>query len=245
MFNTKPAGEPTQQKINLDGISVCIGMPSSRDIPPLTVRSMFATQRLCNAMQVPLELAIVAGNAVVQWARDEIVDLFLQSNCNRLFCIDSDIVWDENDFMKLVALSSVRDVVCASYPAKIDDGPTTFYVRYDDTKPIEPDEYGLFEIKGAGLGFACINKRVIDSLVEKADKVHDQISNKSMASLHKIGVTKDSHRRGEDMSFFESILNLGYKIHLDPTIELGHVGTKVYRGKMLDAMTVDPSGEMK
>lgn len=223
-----------EKKIVLDGISVCLGMPSMTGVHSLTVRSLFASQALCLKMGIQCDLAMTHGNSVVQWARDEIIDLFLQSSAERLFFLDSDIVWEANDFMRLLAFSQERGVVCASYTAKTDD--PTFYIRYDKSKPFEPDEFGLVEIQGAGLGFTVVRREIIEKVVENSPKIYDEISDKTIASVFKIGQV-DGNRRGEDMAFFEKINDLGFKIYMDPSIELGHVGTKVYRGKAANAFT--------
>lgn len=223
------------REMDISGLSVCMGIPSSRDISPLVVKSMFATKELCSKVGIQCDLAMVAGNAVIQWARDEVVDLMLQSNANRFFFIDSDIVWDAEDFVRMLALSSVYDVVCASYVAKHE--PATFYIRYDNSKPLAADEYGLIEIDGAGLGFTIISRTAVEKIAAYSERVNDEISGKSYASIFKVGVSC-GNRRGEDMSFFEEIKRAGYKIHLDPSISLGHIGTKVYRGRVLDAMSI-------
>jgi len=222
-----------EHKIGIDNLSVCIGMPSSRNIDPLVVKSMFLTQALCMSHGIPCQLAMIAGNAVVQWARDEVIDLYLQSDANRLFCIDSDIVWEPEDFMRLLALSQKRDIVCAAYPAKKE--PATFYIRYDKSGTIEADEYGLLEILGIGLGFTVFQREVIEKISESSPKLYDEISQRELASIFHIGNHKGK-RRGEDMSFFESLTDLGYKVHLDPSVELGHIGHKVYRGKIMDVL---------
>lgn len=219
--------------ISLDNLSVCIGMPSSRDIHPLVVKSMFLTQGMCIRHGIPCQLAMVAGNAIIQWARDEVMDLYLKTDANRLFCIDSDIIWEPEDFMRMLALSQKRDIVCASYPAKKDN--PTFYIRHDKTSTIDADEYGLLEILGIGLGFTIINREVIEKISESSPKLYDEISERAISSIFHVG-NHEGNRRGEDMSFFESLIDLGYKVHLDPSIELGHIGTKVYRGKIMDAL---------
>jgi hypothetical protein len=43
--------------------------------------------------------------------------------------------------------------------------------------------------------------------------------------------------RGEDMAFFDDCKALGYQPWLDPEINLGHVGTKVFTAAIKDAMT--------
>lgn len=220
-------------KISLDNLSVCIGMPSSRDIHPLVVKSMFSTQSMCIKRGIPCHLAMIAGNAIIQWARDEVIDMYLKTDANRLFCIDSDILWEPEDFMRLLALSQKKDIVCGSYPAKKDQ--PTFYIRYDESGIIEADEYGLIEILGIGLGFTVIRREVIEKISESSPKLYDEISQRKISSIFKIGEYKGS-RRGEDMSFFESLIDLGYKVNLDPSIELGHIGTKIYRGKIMDVL---------
>ena len=223
-------------EISLDGLSVCIGIPSNRDINPLVVRSIFQTRDICGTVGVACSLAIVNGNAVIQWARDEVLNLCLQSSANRFFFIDSDIVWEPEDFMRLLALSTKRDIVCASYPAKKE--PTTFYIRYKE--PLIADEYGLLEVQGAGLGFTVIRREVVENVCERAEKIHDEISGNSYASVFKVS-TYNGNRRGEDMAFFDTLLEMGHKVYLDPSISLGHIGTKIYRGKPLDAMVTNES----
>lgn len=190
----------------------------------------------CQIMGIHAQLALVANNAIIQWARDEVVDLFLQSNCNRLFWIDSDMVWEPNDFIRMLALSQKRDIVCATYPAKKE--PTTFYVNHDP--PLVADELGLFEIKGAGLGFTVMTRRVVEALVDNAYKAVDEITGKEIPQVFRVGM-KDGKRIGEDMAFFQDARELGFKVFLDPLVKLKHLGLKQYEGSILDAIQPDRS----
>lgn len=223
----------TEHVIDLNGMSVVIGIPAGRDLHPLVVKSLLATKDMCYSRNIPCHVAMLSGCSVIQWARDEMVALMLETGAKKLFFIDSDIVWESNDFFRILALSQVRGVVCASYPAKKET--KTFYIRYDKSKPVCMDEYGLIEICGAGLGFTCINSSIVQELSDSAPKIKDEIQGKPFPAIHKVGVYKGA-RRGEDMSFFEDIMGLGHRIYLDPSIELGHVGTMVYKGRVLDAM---------
>jgi hypothetical protein len=221
-------------QIKLDGLSVAVGIPAGRDFHALTVRSLIETFGKCQAMGIPAQLALVAGNAVIQWARDEVIDLFLKTDCSRLFWIDSDIVWDPNDFIRMLALSQKRDIVCATYPAKKE--PTTFYINHDP--PLVSDDLGLFEIKGAGLGFTVVTRRVIEDLVSFSPKAVDQITGKNIAQVFRVGM-KDGTRIGEDMAFFDDVRKLGFKVHLDPLVKLRHLGLKQYEGSIFDAIQTD------
>jgi len=220
--------------INMDGLNVCIGMPSSRDIPPLTVKSLLGTYSLCNELNIPCQFTLVAGNAIVQWARDEVVNLFLETDANRLFWIDSDIIWEPEDFVRLLALSQKNKVVGATYPAKVD--PPTFYVHREE-KPIETDKYGLMDVWGIGLGFTVMHREVVEKVHKQAPKIYDEISKREVSQIFRVGYV-DGKRQGEDMAFFDDIRELGYKVKLDPSIDLGHVGSKIYTGSIADAYNI-------
>lgn len=219
-------------EISLDGLSVMIGMPAGRDLPPMTVKSLMATQALCQKRKIPFSFGMVAGSSVVQWARDEVVDLFLQGDMNRLFWIDSDMVWEPEQFIRLLALSQRREVVCAAYSAKKDQ--PTFYVNWE--KMLTQDELGLLEINGIGLGFTVMTRDVVVDVADKAERVIDDISGREVPAVFRISKTSDRKRQGEDMAFFADIRALGHKVWLDPSVDLGHIGAKTYRGSIMDAL---------
>ena len=224
--------------ISLDGLSVAVGIPTGRDLPAMTVKSLLGTFSRCQAMGIPCQLSMIANNAVVQWARDEVIDLFLRSDATRLFWIDSDMVWKSEDFMRMLALSQKRDVVCATYPAKLDQ--PTFYVNRDQGKALVPDDLGLLEIWGVGLGFTVMRREVVEALAEKAPKVLDEISGRQVAEVFRVASAPNAAgiraRVGEDMAFFSDIRSLGYKVWLDPLVDLGHIGMKQYAGSIRDAL---------
>lgn len=221
-------------QIDLKGLSVMIGMPAGRDLPGLTVKSLMGTQSLCRDVKVPFQFGMVIGSAVVQWARDEVVDLFLQSDATRLFWIDSDMVWQPEQFMRLLALSQYHDVICAAYPAKKEQ--PTFYVNWDQNACLTQGDHGLLEINGIGLGFTVMSRRVVEAMADRAPRVIDDVSKRDMAAVFRVDKTPDGRRQGEDMAFFSDIRALGYKVMLDPTVDLGHIGMKEYRGAIKDAL---------
>jgi hypothetical protein len=219
--------------IDLKGLNVMVGMPAGRDLPALTVKSLLATQSLCRDRQVPFQMGMVIGSSVVQWARDEVVDVFLKSDATRLFWIDSDMVWEPEQFMRLLALSQYREVICAAYPAKVDR--PTFYVNWDEKEKLVHGEYGLIEIKGVGLGFTVMHREVVEKLAYEAPRIVDEIAGRDLAAVFRIGQI-DGKRQGEDMAFFADIRELGYKVWLDPTVSPSHIGQKTYTGSIQDAL---------
>src|SRR5690349_1557092 len=144
--------------VNMGGVSVMLGMPAGRDLPILTVKSIMGTMTACSKRGIPFEFGAVAHSAVVQWARDEVIDMFLKSDCNVLFWIDSDMVWEPGHFLRFLVWTQLYDVVCGAYPAKLDR--TTFYLLRDE--PVVRNEHGLLPINGVGLGFVAMRRNVVE-----------------------------------------------------------------------------------
>lgn len=220
-------------EISLKDVSVMVGMPAGGNLSPFTVQSLLTTFSRCQRLDVGCELGMVAHCSVIQWARDEVIDLFLKSDCNRLFWIDSDMTWSADQFVRLLALSQQRDVVCGAYPAKTDR--PTFYLKYDTTRALNLDSLGLLPILGTGLGFTVMSREVIEVVAAAAPRAFDEISQRDMAQVFRID-TADGHRRGEDMAFFSDIRQAGYDVWLDPSINLGHIGHHRYTAQIRDAL---------
>jgi hypothetical protein len=86
-----------------------------------------------------------------------------------------------------------------------------------------------------GLGFTVISREVMDRLADRAPKLVFPDGPEPKPHIFR----SDSFNgavRGEDMAFFSDIHDLGYKVWLDPAVELGHVGTYVYRASFLKLM---------
>ena len=218
------------ESIPLGDVSVCIGIPLRNPFPPKTVASLCATVHRLTLMGIKHRLSM--NISLVEIARDNVLDEFLKSGMQKLFWIDSDMVWSPEDFLIMLALSTKVDVVGAAYPAKV-EGPLTFYANFDAERNTGP--YGLQEVKGLGLGFTIVDRKVCEQLAANAPKVKDQIAGNEVASVFRVDVTPDGYRRTEDMAFFADIRELGHTVWLAPTIELGHIGEREWRGRIMDA----------
>jgi hypothetical protein len=223
----------TTESIALENTSVFIGIPIDNDMPKFSVMSLCSTVDKLARMNVPYDI-VMEVSGVIQMGRDSVLDSFLRSDKDKLFWIDSDMVWTPDDFLRLLALSTKVDVVGCAYPAKV-EGPSTFYVNLE-SKEIDTGPYGLLDVKGMGLGFTVVDRKVVEKLAENAPKVHDQINKRDMAAVFRVDIV-DGVRRTEDMAFFADIKALGYKVWCDASIELGHTGEKTWRAKLSDALT--------
>jgi hypothetical protein len=209
----------------LDGISVTIAIPTTRDFPYQTVLSLIETIAACHTYGIPLYVCVVPSS-LVHHSRSVAAHSFLKGNHTRLFWIDSDIVWKADDFIRVLVKSKRHDVICGVYPAKRAD--QSYFVRVIDGA--EPDEFGLVPIEGTGLGFACVSRGVIEHLAALAPKLkfggHDELI------PHIFRCDDDgTDVRGEDYAFWADVREHGYTIMADTQVDLGHVGQQVYRSK--------------
>jgi len=225
-----------EEAIPLRDVSVAIGMPIGKPIPPGTLASTFATAYAMGRMGIRCDLlAQVCG--VVTIGRDTVLDEFLKNGSDKLFWIDSDMVWDPDAFIRMLALSTKFDVVTAAYPARGAEG-NLFAVN---TVGIEPNvnEYGLRKINSLGLGFCIIDRKPLELLAAKSPRVIDGIAQREMAEVFRVDRNAAGYRRTEDIAFFDDLREAGFTIWCDPSIELGHVGENEWRGRFADALSAD------
>ena len=235
-------------KVDLAGMTVMLGMPSHRDLPPQTNSSILSTWDLMARHGVELKTNVVNGSSLVQVARNRVAHEFLQSDANRLFWVDSDMSWKAEDFLRFVAMSSELEVVGASYPIRKD--PIQFCVRgYKDGKIYEGNNFGCITDSemGFGLGFTIVQRKVIEELAAKAKTtilpdmgstiVSDIFRTGSVVTARSVALGADGEFMGEDMHFFEDVKKLGYKVWLDPSVDVSHIGQKEYKGSLKETLS--------
>lgn len=220
-------------------MSVCIGMPASRDIPVPTALALMRTAHACAARGIPFDVQMVAGSSIITVARSQVAHRFLQGKSSRLFWIDSDIEWSAEDFLRLLALSSKMDVVCGAYPLKRDDEKRSYVIRTPEPDTYSLNSWGCVKIDGLGLGFVVMTRRVVEAVAATKPTILNEASDETMPDIFRLDRTADGRMRGEDIAFFEDVKAAGFDAWLDPTINLGHVGQKVYRGDVVQALRLE------
>jgi len=220
-------------KFDLTGISVALAIPINRPIPWQVFIATIDTIDLMRRHGVRVATQLTIGCSFIHLARNLALDTFLHSDCNRLFFLDEDVVWKPDDFLKMVALSTEMDVLCASYPLKQDE--TKFW--FHGNPPFDGDEekHGCASIFGTGLGFTIINRAVVERLAERAPRVKVHFRDSDFARVFRLEAI-DGKEYSEDILFFRDCRDLGYKVWLDPSIELSHIGEKAYTGSVLQLM---------
>ncbi len=220
-----------EQSFDLSDVLVQIGIPVAGTFHPLHAMCQARTAYCLSQHNLAFDLKYQYGCSIVEQARNFVADNFLASECTHLFMIDSDITWTEKDFIRLLALATKMECVAAIYPVKRE--PETWMLSTRGKRTV--NEYGCLPIDGIGLGFCCVQRKVIQGLALKAQKVRFPDRDHPVPRIFSCDVN-EGHFRGEDIHFCADVKSLGYDVWLDPAIELGHIGSKEYRGSFLEAM---------
>lgn len=146
-----------------------------------------------------------------------------QYTYDKIFCIDSDIVWNPEHFIKL--LQSDKDLISGVY-FESQGNDAMIHRNKEDYRPMTREEIATlnqvgdaFPVYGVGLGFMCIKAGVFESLKRPwygLGKVVQEID----------GVTYELPL-GEDLYFCERVAENGYEVYVDPTVIVGHIKSNI------------------
>jgi hypothetical protein len=176
-----------------------------------------------------------SGSADLSDARAVMVAQFLKGPGTHLVNVDADVCWEAGALVRLV--DAPHDVVGGAYPYRVD--PVSFPVRHlpDGPPPLDP-ETGLLEVAGVAGGFVRYTRSALERMVEAYRETAYESSRGPGLTLH--GLFDQMHVDGrkftEDYSFCERWRRIGGKVWLDPTIAMGHIGNKMFAGRLSDAL---------
>jgi hypothetical protein len=188
------------------------------------VHSLFSSQA---NLDHRIDLEIFSGNCHVDDGRNRLVRDFLESDCEQLIFLDADVFWLDAEMRKLIEHDA--DIVAGIYPMKNDD----------EDYPVAPlpgerwaNAAGLVEVAGVPTGFLKIRRRVFESLYEPAQKhrsKEDGYGRMLIPVLFERSLNGLS-RRGGDYEFCRKARAAGFKVYVDPLMQLGHQGVKLWSG---------------
>ena len=183
---------------------------------------------------VGFQLGVSLGDSLVGRARNHLVADFLDSDCDTMLQIDSDILFTTQHIERIT--SHDEPIVGGFYPRK-SDGPIAWIANgFDDnTKP--PNEKGLVDLMYMGTGFLCVKREVFVKMKEHWPEDNYVADGPGMRKEHNffpVGVLPARGKPGqnrylsEDWYFCERALQLGYKVWGDSQVTLQHIGAAVY-----------------
>jgi len=146
-----------------------------------------------------------------------------QYTYDKLFCIDSDIVWNPEHFLKLY--TSDKDVISGVY-FEAQGADAMIHRTKDDYRPMTRQEIELFqqlgeplEVYGVGLGFMCVKQGVFEGLKRPwygLGKVIQEVD----GVIYELPL-------GEDLYWCDRVAQNGHQVYVDPTVVVGHVKSNI------------------
>lgn len=210
-----------------------INIASAFEIPQLAMASI--------KHGFSIHLSHLSGCSIITKARNSLINQFMESDCTEMIFIDSDIHFKHQDILRIMALGADKDIVCGSYPRRADDQKFFTDIYYNEHGGIELTETGLLRVERIGTGFMFIRRHVIEKMINDHPewKYWVNVENKHHYALFDFQV-KNGAYMGEDYLFCDRAAEAGFKIYVDPDINLGHYGQTEFTGhfgkQVLDPM---------
>lgn len=216
---------------------VYLGTPVQSGAPMLNyVISLIVSLRECHANGWPEPILYFrAGDSDVARARNAILGRFLKSDCTDLVLIDSDISWPPGTFTRLV--THKKDFVSGAYRGRTDE-QEMYFIRWPQQKEMwtDPDTGNpLLKADGVPLGFCRLKREVIERLFEATP--HKRISDPIIPDEEFPWIIDfewfDGARYEEGYSLCKKWRDLGGEVWVDPMINLGHMGPKIFESDLM------------
>lgn len=173
---------------------------------------------------VQMQLYFDSGGTLLVSSRNRIMDVFLQSDCTHILCVDSDLAWRGEAVIR--ALRADVAFVAGVYPSRKNTG-------FVFTPTLNPDgtlraSKGMLEMEGVPAGFMLLTRECIET-IRKAHPQREYVDKppggtpKNMFSFFNTEVI-DGVFWGEDYVFCKLAREAGFVIHVIPDIVFDHAG---------------------
>lgn len=223
-----------EQSYDLAGKSVFIALPAYDFKVSLKLAiSLAKFARMALEHGVAIQIGSICGCSVVSRARNLLAQDMLESNCDYLLFIDSDINFEPEDIFRLMAWASdpKKGIVGAVPRTRSEDKVYIANLDYDENKELTMNRMGLVRAERIATAFMLIRREVFTTMVEAHPewKYYDKRSDRMVPCLFDFELTEEGYI-GEDYLFCDRARELGFEVWVDPTITLGHMGIQEYVG---------------
>lgn len=192
-------------------MKVLIALPTNRGFLPQTFECL--AEMIEFSKHKELEIAVLEEGYTVAENRNYCAVQACNSGADFLLMIDDDMTFDPNILETLV--HNDKDICGVSYKPRANNGVINAKL---DGKVIKEDYFDditdITEVDAIGTGIILIKTDVLKKIPQPWF-FFEQYEN---------GCTK----LGEDWAFCKKAKQHNYKIHLDPTLKIGHLGEVTY-----------------
>lgn len=180
-------------------------------MPYLFVKSLTALIRRLDEDEINYEIAF-QNATLVYIGRDKLAKKAIDGGFSHVLWLDDDMVFKE-DLLDDLMFCKKPFVTGLAVGRREPHCSCVFKEIYPGVSRWTYEEYPKGPFKVHGCGFACV-------LIET--KLLESVWNKHGTCFF------PTRELGEDLAFCKKAVDLGFEIWAEPTVQLGHIGDKVY-----------------
>lgn len=219
---------------DMAGKGVFIGLPAYDFKVSLKLAvSLARFAQLAPKHGIDINIGSVCGCSVVSRARNLLVQDMLESDADYLVFIDSDINFEPEDILRLMAWAQdSKKGIVAGVPRVRDVNKTYIAdLDHDENGDLTMNAMGLVRATRVATAFMLIQRNVIETMIAAHPEwqYYDKRCEKTVPALFDFKLTAEGYM-GEDFLFCDRARELGFEVWVDPTISLGHMGVQEYTG---------------
>jgi len=198
----------------------------------VNIKTAFALAQLIPDAEkygVSVQLAHLSGCSLITKARNMLVATFMESDCTDLLFVDADVVINPRAVLQLLALSTDKDITSGMYPRRGSDRKFFLDFYLNEKNEFEFDHYGMMRVKNTATGFMLIRRHVLEHMIAKHPEwqYKNDVHNRTETALFDLQIVNGEYY-GEDYLFCMRAREDGFKVFIDPSISLPHIGTEEF-----------------
>lgn len=204
-----------------------------------TVKCLLEEQILAALNGDEIQFVFLPSCSVPADGRNQLVQSFIESECEKIIFLDSDITFDMGSLLKIA--HHPVDLVGGAYRYKETNENYPVSFLKDD---LWSDSNGLIEVETLPTGFLAISKTVFEKIRNaNPDREYNHSGYKKFCYFQM--VFKDGVMHSEDSYFCKEWRESGGKVYLDPEIALVHWDFKPtpFHGHVGNWLKNRPQGE--
>jgi hypothetical protein len=227
-----------EKSYDLAGKSIFIALPAYDFKVSLKLAvslARFAQQAAQHGIDI--QIGSICGCSVVSRARNLLAQDLLESNCDYLMFIDSDINFEADDIFRLMAWGTdPKKGIVAGVPRTRSETKTYIAtLDHDENGELTMNGMGLVRAKRVATAFMLVRREVFETLEKKQPEwaYYDAKTDRTLSCMFDFQLADEGYI-GEDFLFCDRVRSHGFEVWIDPSITLGHMGVQEYVGNYGD-----------
>ena len=227
-----------QKSYDLSGKSLFIALPAYDFKVSLKLAVSLAKFSRASAEHgIDIQIGSICGCSVVSRARNLLAKDMLESKCDYLLFIDSDINFEPDDIFRLMAWGTdpKKGIVAAVPRTRNESKVYIATLDYDENGDLTMNGMGLVRAKRVATAFMLVRREVFETLEREHPEwaYYDSKTDRTLSCMFDFQLAEEGYI-GEDFLFCDRVRDHGFEVWIDPSITLGHMGVQEYVGNYGD-----------